>query len=95
MSLLNSITFTPQGLTSSITIDKSVLIIERVDTYKTHSDIYYHVYESETAMNAGFSPLFDVPVEKFAPVLDGGDDIYKQAYNHLKTLDMFTGAIDC
>lgn len=95
MPLRNKITFTPKGLSSSITIEDSLVIIKRVDSYKTHSDIYYHVYESEIAMNDGVAPLFDAPVEKFAPLLDGGGDIYKLAYNHLKTLDMFSNATDC
>ncbi|ARV74971.1 hypothetical protein [Vibrio campbellii] len=95
MALMKEIKFTPEGLSASLNLSEAYVVIDRVDVLKTHSEIYLSIYESKNSRDLGLKKVLDYPVEKFSPELDVNKDIYKLAYEHLKTTQMFSGAIDC
>ncbi|EGR3300026.1 hypothetical protein CGH87_23355 [Vibrio parahaemolyticus] len=95
MAIKKEIIFTPEGLSTQLTLSEAYIVIDRVDVHKSHSDIHLSIYESKSSRDLGLKKVLDYPVEKFSPELDVNKDIYKLAYDYLKTTQMFSGATDC
>lgn len=90
MALSKNVTFTPPGFDTPAQINNAYIRVDTVSGSKSRVTAYVVIgkKESDNCVNA------QSLIYSFVPNLDGGNFI-KQAYEHLKTLPEFTGAIDC
>jgi hypothetical protein len=77
-----------------INLDNAYVKIVQVQSRKDYAQATVNYYQDKGAETAD-RPPFRTDHLGFVPsVAEGADNIIKQAYDHIKTLDDFTGAND-
>lgn len=89
MALSKTIQFKPSGFVYDITVSSAYHRVSTLSGDKYGINFKIDVFQTKEAKE----PL-DKKQYSFAPKMDG-DNFIKQAYDHLKTLPEFAGAIDC
>jgi hypothetical protein len=88
MALSKQIEFRPVGFSAAVTVQNAYCKVTKVTGDKSYIECQISVFENKEQ----FAPLYS-NTYMFVPNLE--DNFIKQAYQHLKTLEEFAGAIDC
>jgi hypothetical protein len=69
--------------------------IHGIQGSKQHISFQLHCYKDQASYQAGKGFLREIHYAFVPSVSDGSANFIKQAYEYLKTLPEFTGALDC
>jgi hypothetical protein len=88
MALSKQIAFRPVGFSVAVTVQNAYCKVTKVTGDKSYIECQISVFENKEQSAPLYSNTY-----MFVPNLE--DNFIKQAYQHLKTLEEFAGAIDC
>ena len=89
MALSKTIQFKPSGFVDDITVSSAYHRVTTLSGNKHGINFKIDVLQTTESIEPLYTKQYS-----FAPQMDGGNFI-KQAYDHLKTLPEFAGAVDC